>query len=122
MHDPEEYALVVKAFQMALGARGYVTGYVEWDEKEARNARRNLSDLGLTPEAVREMTIDFVKNGGSITQHKETRENHPDFEFYYKITLPVAGFSRGVFVELRLIDEDPDNPAALIVGAHRQGV
>ena len=53
MHDPEEQALVAKAFQMAVGARGYVTGYVEWDEKGAHNARRNLSELGLTPEGVR---------------------------------------------------------------------
>ena len=66
--------------------------------------------------------MDFVHGGGSITQHQERRENHPDFKFHYKITLPVAGFPRGVFVELRLIDEDPDNPAVLIVGAHRQGV
>jgi hypothetical protein len=121
MDDLAEYALVVKAFQMAVGARGYVTGYVEWDEKEARNARRNLSEFGLTPEAVREMVIDFVQGGGSISQQKETRENHPDFRFYYKIILTVAGLPRGVFVEMRLIDEDPNNPAVLIVGAHRQG-
>ena len=68
------------------------------------------------------MVIDFVHGGGLVAQYKETRQNHPDFRSYYKITLTVAGFPRGVFVELRLIDEDPDNPAVLIVGAHRQGV
>jgi hypothetical protein len=122
MDEAEESALVVKAFRMALGARSYVTGYVEWDEREADHARRNLAGLGLTPEAVREMAIDFVQGGGSISQHEETRANHADFEFYYKIILPVDAFSPGVFVEMRLIDEDPDNPAVLIVGAHRQGV
>ncbi len=82
MDDPQEYTLVVKAIQMARGARGYVTGYVEWDEKEAHIARRNLSDLSLTPETIREMVIDFVHGGGLVSQHKETRENHPDFRFY----------------------------------------
>ena len=71
---------------------------------------------------VREMAIDYVRGGGSISQHNETRENYRDFAFYYKVTLPIVGFSRGVFVELRLIDEDPDNPTVLIVSAHRQGV
>src|SRR6185312_16290786 len=97
------------------------TGYVEWNEREANNCRKNLAELdGLTPEGIRCKSIDYVQARGKVTQHKETRENHADFPFYYKIALPVTGFPRGIFVEFRLTDkDDPNNPTVEIVSAHR---
>jgi len=123
MVDPAEHQLVLKAFELARNGRSYVTGYVEWDAKQALVAREKLADLdGLTPEAVRTMAIDFVTGGGLVVQRAETREEHLDFRFMYKFVLPVPGFPCGVFVELRLIDDDPDSPTVHIVGAHKQGV
>jgi hypothetical protein len=122
MNDPAEFELVLKAFRLARGSRGVVSGYVEWDADAAAIARRKLAKLeGLTPESIRTMAISFVGAGGKITQHKETRENWSAYSFYYKVIVPVEGFHRGIFVELRLIDEDPDDPAVQIVSAHRQG-
>jgi hypothetical protein len=121
MDDAEEYALVVKAFQLACGAHGYVTGYVEWSERGANDSRRNLSELGLTPEGIRELAIEHVRAGGPIVQVRETEEGR-DRPYYYKIILAVPGVPQGVFVKIRLIDEDPDDPAVLLVSAHRQGV
>ena len=96
---------------------------MEWDENAARVSRGKLARLdGLSPEFVREAIIDFVEDGGVISQHEETREDWKSFRFYYKIILMVPGVRRGVFVELRLIDDDPENPAVLIVIAHAQGV
>jgi hypothetical protein len=66
MDDPGEHALVVKAFQLARGAHGYVTGYVEWSEQGANDSRRNLSELGLTPEGIRDLTIEHVRAGAPI--------------------------------------------------------
>ena len=123
MVDPSELHLVAEAFKLACGSRGYVTGYVEWDENAARVSRGKLARLdGLSPEFVREPVIDFVEDGGVISQHEETREDWKSFRFYYKVILMVPGVRRGVFVELRLIDDDPENPAVLIVSAHAQGV
>ena len=95
---------------MAQG--GYVGGYVEWDsDQEMIAARRAEADLnGLTPKAIRQMTIDFVQDGGHIDQRVETRENHLDFAFYYRVILLAEGFPRGIFVELRLVDDDPEDP------------
>jgi hypothetical protein len=121
MDDPGEHALVTKAFQLACGASGYVTGYVEWSERGANNSRRNLSELGLTPEGIREMAIEHVRAGRQIIQVRETEEGH-DRPHYYKIILDVTGVLTGVFVKIRLDDEDSNNPAVLLVSAHRQGV
>jgi len=125
MDDRDELDLVVMAFRLARSATGgYVTGYVEWcDDKAASIAREKLADLsGLTPEAIRCMSINFVSDGGKISQHEETRPDHLDYPFYYKIILKLEDFPRGVFVELRLVDDDRQNPVVHIVSAHRSGV
>ena len=93
------------------------------EAKSAEIARQNLADLGgLTPEAIREMSIDFVNAGGSVTQHEEDRPEWFDYRFSYRIVLPVPGFPHGVFVEFALNDDDRDDPTILIVSAHKQGV
>ncbi|MGC8639831.1 MAG: hypothetical protein ACP5XB_08160 [Isosphaeraceae bacterium] len=121
MVDPQEHALVVRAFDLSVGPRGYVGGFVEWDgDQEMIAARADLG--GLTPKAIRRMTIDFVRDGGRIDQRVEERENHLDFAFYYRVIVPAEGFPRGIFVELRLVDDDPGAPVVHIVSAHRQGV
>ncbi len=124
MDEPFEHSLVCEAFAFARGARGYVGGYVEWrDDKTIQLAREKLADLdGLTPEAVRIMSIDFVCDGGKITQSKETRKEWLDRPFKYEIILPLDGFPSGVYVEVKINDEDPKNPSVHIVSAHRNGV
>jgi hypothetical protein len=123
MPDPREHGLVMKAFALACGARNYVTGYVEWKAKSAELVRAHAVDLNyLTPEAIREMSIEFVKAGNPVEQREEDRPEWSDFAFSYRIVLPVSGFPRGIFVEFALIDDDPDDPAILIVSAHKQGV
>jgi hypothetical protein len=123
MHDPEEHALVVKAFQMACGARGYVKGYVEWGGKWALNSQKNLAELNLTVEGVRVMAIEHVRRHGAnaIIQVQETMVGH-DRPYYYKVVLEVEGIIPGVFVKIRLNDETPDNPTVILVSAHREGV
>ena len=123
MHDPDEHALVVKAFQMACGTTGYVKGYVEWSGRWARIARKDLAELGLSLEGVRAMVIDHVRRNGSdaIIQVPETMEGH-DRPYYYKVHLMVEGIIPGIFVKIRLDDETPDNPAVVLVRAHREGV
>jgi hypothetical protein len=122
--DPDEYALVVKAFASAMGVWGYVDGYVEWiDDRAVSIARSKLADLdGITPEIVRRMSIQSVHDGLRIIQSRETRDNWSDYRFKYFILIPIAGASWRVYVEFRLTDDDPGDPAIRIVSAHRAGV
>jgi len=124
MDDPFEHSLVCKAFAFARSARGYVGGYVEWrDDNTIQLAREKLADLdGLTPEAVRIMSIDFVNDGGKIKQSKETDELWLDLPYKYEIILRLEGFPSGVYVKFKLSDDDPKNPSVHVVGAHRNGV
>ena len=97
-----------------------VTGCCEWHDRAFRRVRNDADLQGLTPEAVRQLLLDFVAAGGSIQQAKEQRPEYGDYEFYYKTVIPVAGFLHGLFVELRLTDDDADYPVALLVNAHPQ--
>ncbi len=124
MDDPCEHALVMKAFASARGVWGYVAGYVEWiDDNAIAIARSKLADLdGLTPEEVRKMSIDLVNDGLEVIQSRETRDNWAEFPFKYFVRMPIDGVPWRVYVEFRLNDSDPDDPAVHIVSAHRHGV
>jgi hypothetical protein len=123
--DPAELDLVYKAFSLACGSgKRFVRGYVEWcSERELEIARTNLAELnGLTPEGIRIDAISFVRDGGKIEQVAETRSDRSDYLYYYKIVLPIDFVRRGVFVEMRLADDDRTAPVVHLVSAHRQGV
>lgn len=116
--DPAELALVRNA--VALGRR--FRGYCEWEEAAARRVRERPPLQGLTPEGIKSLLCDFVVvEGGELSQVLENREDRQDYRFYYKAIIPVAGLGRGLFVEMRLIDDDPNDPAVSIVNAHEQG-
>jgi hypothetical protein len=125
MDDPVEHALVIKAFAMACDETGYVKGYVEWkNDRTAARARSALADLdGYTPEQLRRKSVDFVKGGGRVKQSPETREEYvAHYRFKYIVILPCEAFPKGIFVEVVLIDADPEGPVVHIVSAHRNGV
>ena len=87
------------------------------EREGANNSRRNLSELGLTPEGIRELAIEHVRAGGPIIQVRETDEGR-DRPYDYKVVLAVPVVPPGVFLKIRLIDEDPEDPAVLLVSAH----
>ncbi len=68
---------------------------------------------------LRKTAYEFVCNGGKISEIEETRPGY-EFRHYYKIILPVPEFVHGVFIEMRLTDDDPDCPSVEIVNAHEQ--
>jgi len=99
-----------------------VTGDCEWDDRAARRVRCDRDLQGLTPEYIRELLRDHVTQHGIgvIDQRPETRSEYSDYRFYYRVIVPVEEFQHGLFVELRLVDDDPDAPAVRIVNAHEQ--
>jgi hypothetical protein len=117
MDDPEEHALVVKALLDGLGH------CVIWHDKGARLVREDPELGGLTPAFIRREVIEFVRAQADaaavVVQVSEQREGWRDaYRFYYKVILPVDGFKHGLFVEMRLTDDDREFPAVTIVRAH----
>jgi len=77
----------------------------------------------MRPPFIRQEVIRHVKaNGASVViQRPEKREHWRElFSYYYMVILPVPGFKHGLFVEMRLTDDDEDLPAVTLVGAHPQ--
>jgi hypothetical protein len=115
IQDADELLLVQRATVST------VTGDCEWDERAARRVRQDPELQGLTPEGIKELLQDYVANqGGQIQQVPETRPEYSYRRFYYKVIVPVDGFRHGLFTEIVLSDEDPNDPAVRIVNAHEQ--
>lgn len=116
MGNPAELALVIQAVKFAAT----ITGCCEWDDKEAERVRGDPSLQGLTPEYLREQCINFVVATNGVKQVKETRPHFSHRDYYYKVVFPEPGFKHGIFVEMELIEEDPDLPGVTIFNAHPQ--
>jgi len=111
--DPDELELVRLAISLD------VSGCCEWVEKEARRIEAQPPISGLTPEGIRALLQEFVRDGNEIVQVQEGRSKR-DRPFYYKAIIPIAAFRRGLFVEIVLVDEDPHYLVVRIVNAHEQ--
>jgi hypothetical protein len=114
MSDSIELALVVAA--IASG----VTGCYEWDDKAAERVRGDPALQGLTPEYIRQRLYEFVVSGGKIQQVPEKRPHYSHRKYYYKAIINEPGFKHGLFVEMELIDADPELPCITIFNAHPQ--
>jgi hypothetical protein len=104
--------------------RSGIMGHIQWKDSAARRVRDD-SELGiLTPEGIRSLLRQFVLDGNVLDARKETRaellEEHADDPFWYRAILPIEGLPRGLFVEVRLVDDDPSEPWVEIVSAHVQ--
>src|SRR5262245_19982481 len=112
--DPNELSLVTLAITCG------VIGCCEWDERAARRFRGAPPMSGLTPNGVKSDLIAHVCKGGAVVQVPETRPEYNDRPFYYKVILPVSGLRHGLFIEMVLVDDDPEVPTVHIVNAHEQ--
>jgi hypothetical protein len=101
-------------------------GQIQWDER----ARSNPDLQGLTPEGIRRLLHDFVCGGGRLDERPEARphwlQTNADRPAYYRdrwyravVPLPDL-FPKGLFVEVRLFDDDSQDPWVEIVNAHPQ--
>jgi hypothetical protein len=115
--EPEaELALVRKAL------RSGVTNCCAWlSDKIQRRVANDPSNEGLTPKAIRELLLAHVKTQGdsAVQQRRETRDEwRNERDHWYFVLTPVEGWSRPLFVELILSDDDTDYPEVAIVNAH----
>ena len=111
--DPTEHALVVQALTCTL------SNCVLWVNYEtARRVRADPANRGLTPEEIIRQVRDFARGGGKVEQGPETRPEYSHRRFWYRAVVPVGGFPRGLFVEMELLDDDPDVPVVILLNAH----
>jgi hypothetical protein len=104
--------------------RSGIYGHIQWKDSAARLVRDDPDLAGMTPEGIRTLLRQYVLDGNTLTTRQETRQEYlegtPDDPFWYRAVIPVSELPRGLFVEVRLIDDDPDEPWVEIVSAHQQ--
>src|SRR5262249_15953163 len=104
--DAEAHRLVVQALSCTLSNCG------EWvNGKEGKGVQSDAANQGLSPEEINELVRAYVRlrGPGCIEQLREDRENWRHLrEYWYRVIVPIKGFPRGLFVEMELLDEDPD--------------
>jgi hypothetical protein len=110
-------ALVRKAISLA-----HVGGCFEWlDDKVQIRVGNDPANHGLTPTEIRVLARGWViDQGGVIREKRERRTEWMDRREYFYYVVPVAGFLRGLFVEMELEDPDPDCPVVFLVNSHEE--
>jgi hypothetical protein len=107
-----------------LAIRSGIYGHIQWQDAAARRVRGDPDMAGYTPEGIRALLRAFVLHGGTLTARTEMRpeylEANPDDPYWYRAILPAPPLPHGLFLELRLIDDDPKEPWVEIVNAHPQ--
>jgi len=110
--DPAELALVRKAITCGTG------GCCEWHAKAEAIFRDEVALPGQTPLGVKDDLIEYVSQGGEVKQMKEQREEYREERAYwYKVVLAVPELKHGLFIEIILVNRDPDLPEVRIVRA-----
>ena len=114
MAEPDQLDLVHKAI---LAGKANI----QWKESAARRVLADPDLNGLTPQGIRELLRQFVQEGNRLDVRQEKREEYQwDHPYWYRAIIPVPGLGRGLFVEVVLVDDDPEEPFVEIVSAHRQ--
>ena len=113
MEKPDDVELVRRAII------SHTTGDCEWNEGEAKRCRRDyLHDLA-PPDYVKTLLQDHVRQGGRIDERVERRTEYDHRTAWYRVIIPLPElFRHGLFVEIILVDEDPEAPAVQIVNRH----
>src|SRR5713101_2582300 len=107
-----------------------IFGQIQWDDQADERARSNPDLQGLTPEGIRRLLRDLVRGGGRLDERPESRPDwleanadRPSYyrEFWYRAVIPIPDLlPNGLFVEIRLFDDDPQDPWVEIVNTHPQ--
>jgi|SRR5579884_3040234 len=99
-----------------------VTGCCLWDRRADQRARSDRGLAGLDPEEITGRLQVYVRaHPEAVRARQETREEYRGaYDFWFRVIVPVHEFRHGLFVELILVDPDPELPVVWIVNAHEQ--
>jgi hypothetical protein len=114
----EEAARQLALVRLALESS--LSNCVEWvDDRAAARVRNDPANRGLLPEGIKRLVQEYVRAGGKIEQRVETREQWKhQREYWYMVLVPFDDFSHGLFVEMELLDDDPEVPVVALLNAH----
>ena len=114
--DPNAHRLVCQALTCNL------SNCVEWiNERAANRVRSDPVNQGLTPGEIKRLLREFIRVNGPacLEQKREEREGWKDRrDYWYRVIVAVPGFPHGLFVELELLDDDPEVPIVVLLNAH----
>lgn len=114
MPDSDDVELVRRAILSRT------TGDCRWKESLEARIRADRWMMGLTPEAITTLLRDYVGRGGPIDRRADPQPEEHSQDYWYRIIIPVVGFTDGLFVKIVLTDDDPEAPAVRIVSIHEQ--
>lgn len=120
MPDPMDSAELELVRRAILFGRTFA-GYLEWQRRILLRIREHPPYATFTADDLKQRLCEFVKQSpSSLIQVAEKRLEYPDRQYYYKVILPVDELPTGLFVEMILVDRDPDDPVVWIVNVHEQ--
>jgi hypothetical protein len=96
---------------------------VHWVSEDLINrVRRDPDLLGLTPEGIVTLLIDWGRRGGEIRPVAgQVEESRAGFDHLFAVVIPVEGMPHALelYVKMGLHDDDEDYPEVAIVSCHR---
>jgi hypothetical protein len=99
-------------------------GHIQIKPSVYREIRDDPDLAPYSPAGIKEILRSFVMGGQDLEVRQETRkewlEDCPDDPWWYRAVIPVPGFPKGLFQEVKLIDDDENDPWVEIVSVHRQ--
>lgn len=114
MPDPDDVELVRRAIL------SHATGNCRWKESVEERVRSDRSMMGLTPEAITALLRDYIGRGSRIDRRADPHPEGHSQDYWFRVIVPVEGFTHGLFVRIVLVDDDPEAPAVRIVSVHEQ--
>ncbi|MFO0811227.1 MAG: hypothetical protein U0746_21570 [Gemmataceae bacterium] len=114
MSEPTQIDLVRKAILAGT------LGNIQWKDSAAAIVRQDATLMGLTPQGIRKLVRELVAAGTAIDVREEKRaEYRAEHPFWFRIMFDVPDLFPRLFVEIILVDDDPEEPFVEIVSAHR---
>jgi len=104
---------ILAKFQRALSQWRF-TGYVTWKPIARQWVEQNLE--GWTTRSVAEEMCRFYESGGEIDEIQERRPEWSEKRFHYDFRVEMGG--RLLYIEMILVDDDPDEPTIHVVSMH----
>jgi hypothetical protein len=100
-------------------------GQIEWKDSCLKRFRGDPEIKGFTEKGVKELLWDFVRNQKcQLRQHQETDpewlDENPDDPWWYYAVIPTDIFPKGLFVKVKLIEDDDEDPWVQIISVHEE--
>lgn len=114
MSDEHQLDLVHRAI------RAGVMGNIEWKDSASILIKDDPKMIALTAHGIRRSLREFVIGGGCLEVRREARAEYLDSDdpFWYRARVPLEDYPQPLFIEVKLIEDDPDEPFVLIVSSH----